>query len=96
MLSSSFILKLVNLFLIMHNLALFTVDVPSCFLQSLIHLISSLTILDLLKHLGINGIVDGVESHCIALLVGLVLVGEIIGINDSIVTLVHIPHLIID
>jgi type II secretory pathway component PulJ len=67
-----------------------------CFLQSLLHLISSLTILDLLKNLGINGIVDGVESHCIALLVGLVLVGEIVGINDSIVTLGHIPHLIID
>ena len=39
-----------------------------CFLQSLPHLISSITILDLLKHLGINGIVYGVESHlyCIA------------------------------
>ena len=44
------------------------------FFQSLPHLISSLKILDLLTHLGTNGIVDGVESHCIALLVGLVLV----------------------
>jgi hypothetical protein len=50
----------------------------------------------LLKHLGINGIVDGVESYCITLLVGLVLVCEIIGINNSILTLGHIPHLIID
>ena len=31
-----------------------------CFLQSLPRLTSSLTILDLLKHLGINGIVNGV------------------------------------
>ena len=44
------------------------------FLQSLPHLTSFLTILDLLKHLGINDIVDGVESHCVALLVGLVFV----------------------
>ena len=28
---------------------------------------------------------NGVEGHCIALLVGLVLVGGVIGINDSIV-----------
>ena len=49
-----------------------------CFFQSLLYHTSSFTILDLLKHLGINGIVDGVESHCIALLVGLVGVGEIV------------------
>ena len=67
-----------------------------CFLQSLPHLICSFTILDLLKHLGINGIVYGVKSHCIALLVDLILVCGIIGINDSIVILGHFPYLIID
>ena len=53
-----------------------------CFFQSLPRLTSFLTILDLLKHLGINGIVDGVESHCIALFVGLVGVGEIVQIKN--------------
>ena len=66
------------------------------FLQSLPHLTSFLIILDLLKHLGINGIVDGVESHCVALLIGLVLVGKIGGIKNYIVTFGHIPHLVID
>jgi hypothetical protein len=50
----------------------------------------------LLKHLGINGIVDGVESRCVALLVGLILVDEIGGIKNHIITFDHIPHLIID
>ena len=67
-----------------------------CFLQSFPYLICSFTILDLLKHLGINGIVYGVESHCIALLVGLILVGGIVGINDSIIVFHHFPYLIID
>jgi hypothetical protein len=62
------------------------------FIQSLLHLISSLTILDLLKHLTINDIVDGVESHYIALPVGLVLVDEIGGINNHIVSLSVTPH----
>ena len=44
----------------------------------------------------INDIVYGVESHCIALLLDLVLVGEIIEINDSIVIFGHIPYLIVD
>ena len=53
-------------------------------------------IFDLLKHLGINGIVYSVEIHCIALFVDLVLIVEIIGINDSIVILGYFPYLIID
>ena len=52
--------------------------VPSYVSSNLFHTSLALTILDVLKHLGINGIIDDVESHCIALLVGLVIVGEIV------------------
>ena len=44
----------------------------------------------------INGIIDGVECHYVALLVGLVIVGEIVWIKNHIVSLGHIPHLVID
>ena len=70
--------------------------VPSYVFSNLFHTSLALTILDLLKHLGINGIVNGVESHCIALLVGLVIVGEIVRIKNYKVTLGHILHLVID
>ena len=85
-----FILQDIQLGTLHHRCALI------CFLQSLSHLICSFTILDLLKHVGINDIVYGVESHCIALPVGLVGVDEIVRIKNHIVMLDHIPHLVID
>jgi hypothetical protein len=44
----------------------------------------------------VNNIVDGVESHYVALLVGLVIVGEIVGVKNHKVILGHFPHLVID
>jgi hypothetical protein len=43
------------------------------------------------QDLCINCIVDGVESHSVALLVGYVIVGEVGGTKNYKVTLGHIP-----
>jgi hypothetical protein len=50
----------------------------------------------LLKDLCINPIVESIEGQSVALVVDAIIVGEVVGINGSIIMVCHLPNILIN